>query len=426
LVILLQLRTALVSKKLTELIAQRCQSLLDISELTSQNIRGSSHNDLHNEALEVVGLEEHGSVEDAASKVLDVYASEAVDLAGVTTDVQQTRVLGSVLENIEKEVYDGELIAYRATVPVLRNALPALVDLEVTRLVTLDTEKAGEDLSGEVAFGVLAGVVGHHSRREGIRGRRDQDTSEGGVEEVTVGLLRVLEPFVVERCESGVLLGGRGVERDGPPVFFKAAENNMEVVSGHVEIASRSADIGLILVVRTTETRRGIKDTTSVENILAEAAGTTDGVTRTGGQRVTIEDGTVDSEETSKIKTHAVDLVGGLDDGLHIRNTVTRQVSMVGKRVQTRTGASLVTSLEVRCVESMLTRDADALLLGIELCSSLLLCVGAISCLPLFLLSSERAGFGGSLSVLAIGLDLFGAELGESESGGEKAGCCEP
>jgi len=243
---------------------------------------------------------------------------------------------------------------------------------------------------------------------------------------VTVRLLRVLEPFVVERRESGVLLGGWGVERDGLPVFFKAAENNMEVISSHVKIASRSADIGLILVVRTSETRRGTKDTTSVEDVLAEAAGATNGVAWVGGQRVTSEDGTVDSEESSKVKTHAVYLVGSLDDGRQIRNTVTRQISMVGKRIQTRTGTSLVTSLKVGSVKGMLTRDADALLLGVELGCSLLLCVGAVTRLSLFLLSSEGASFWCSLSVLTISLDLFGAELGESESGGEKTGCCEP
>jgi hypothetical protein len=224
------------------------------------------------------------------------------------------------------------------------------------------------------------------------------------------------------------LLWGRGVGFDGAPVFLKAAENNVEVVSGHVEIASGGADIALVLVVATAETRRGTENTTSVENVLAEAARATDGVAGAGGERVTVEYGTIDSQKTSKVKAHAVDLVGSLNDSLNVCNTIVRQVSMVCQSIQTRTRTTLVTSLKVGCAEGMLTTDADALLLGIKLGGSLLLlCEGAFTSVSLFLLlSSERASFRCSLSVLAIGLELFGAELRESKSGGEKAGCCEP
>jgi hypothetical protein len=72
----------------------------------------------------------------------------------------------------------------------------------------------------------------------------------------------------------------------------------------------------------------------------------------------------------------------------------------------------LITGFEVRRQELMLARNTDALFLGIELCSSLLLREGAFACIPLLFLGI-RACCRASLHVLLISLELLGAHLRE-------------
>jgi hypothetical protein len=103
---------------------------------------------------------------------------------------------------------------------------------------------------------------------------------------------------------------------------------------------------------------------------------------------------------------------------------------MVSQGIETWARTSLVTIFEVGSLPLMLARDADALLLGIELNSSLLLlCKRAIGfSVTLLTLSSEGTCFRCSvpLDLSSIGLELLRAQLGEGESSGEYAGCCEP
>lgn len=213
---------------------------------------------------------------------------------------------------------------------------------------------------------------------------------------MAVGFLRVLELFIVEWRQGGVLFWSRRVGFDGAPVFFKATKNEVKVIAGHVEITTSGAGITLVLVVATTEARRSTENAAPVENVLAKAAGATNGVARTGREWIAVDYGAVDSQETTKVKAHSVDFVRGLDNGLHVCDSIMRQVSVIGESIQTRTRTSLITGLGR--TEGMQTTDADELLLGIECSSS-------------FLLLREWASFRCSFSVLAICIELFRTEL---------------
>ncbi|KAI6758325.1 hypothetical protein HG530_010565 [Fusarium avenaceum] len=311
-----------------------------------------------------------GSVEDTASEILDVHTREAIGLSGISTEAQKLGVLGGVRENVDEEVGDGVIIINRTLVPVLGNALPALVDLEVTGFAALDTKKGGENLAGE-------------------------DSSEGREEEVAVGLYRVVVLFAVEGCQRLVLLGSRGVGLDGAPVLFEAALDHVVVVSSHVEICASGARVRFVLVVAATKARGSTKDTASTNDVLAGLARATDGVARVKGERVTVDNGTVNGQKAAEVKAHAVDLVGGLDNGLQVCDSVVGKIAMVGQGIETGARTSLVTQFEVGGLPLVLTRDADALLLGIKLDSSLLLLSkGAITlCVALLALSSEGACF---------------------------------
>lgn len=156
---------------------------------------------------------------------------------------------------------------------------------------------------------------------------------------MTVGLFRISEALVVKWCKCRVLLRRRSVFADGTPVLHEALEDDMVVVASHIEISSCGADIRLILVVTTAEARWSDEKAATVGNVLTEAAWTPDGGAGVERDWIAVEDGAIDGKKTTEVKAHAINLISGLDDGLHVCDTVARKVSMVGQGIESRAGS---------------------------------------------------------------------------------------
>ena len=115
----------------------------------------------------------------------------------LTTSNQKDDVLG-------KRV----LVPNSSLVKIIGDAfIPRLVR-EGTRL-TRNREERLEGLLVKVTLRVLGGLVGHQCRRECVTGRRDEDASELGEEEVWIVLNGGVEAGLAKREEGGVLLGRR-------------------------------------------------------------------------------------------------------------------------------------------------------------------------------------------------------------------------
>lgn len=75
---------------------------------------------LESEASSIVALGERVEAHSAIGEVGDVDSSEGVDLAGVSTDSEDTWVHCVVLEEIVEDTWDGVAIGCWASIPVLQ------------------------------------------------------------------------------------------------------------------------------------------------------------------------------------------------------------------------------------------------------------------------------------------------------------------
>lgn len=103
----------------------------NITNRTEQAIRQELDNALQDEASEVISFKERSTIKDTTGQILKVDTSEGIDLAGITSDVEELRILQGSSEEIGEEEWDGVLVADGALVPVLWDALVAFRPLEV-------------------------------------------------------------------------------------------------------------------------------------------------------------------------------------------------------------------------------------------------------------------------------------------------------
>ena len=90
----------------------------------NRNGIGEAHSSgLYAKAEGVVTLKEGLCVVYTASQVLDIDTGEGVDLAGVTTDIEELGVLKRGLGKVELEEGDGVRVGLVASVPVVGNLL---------------------------------------------------------------------------------------------------------------------------------------------------------------------------------------------------------------------------------------------------------------------------------------------------------------
>lgn len=129
-------------------------------ESTLQGVRRSLLLSLEEEAAEIVALEQSVGVVDTTSEVGQVDTSVSVDTVDVTAQVEGLGVSGLADDQILKDVDGVILVSGWAAVPVVGDALLALLP-EKVGIVAGDTEPGLEHVAIKVAIGFFCGVVGH-------------------------------------------------------------------------------------------------------------------------------------------------------------------------------------------------------------------------------------------------------------------------
>jgi hypothetical protein len=165
---------------------------------------------LHCEASQIVRIQQTSAVENSVRQISNVNACKRVDLrnvsrccltgttnrttyrAGVATNAEELRVLRGHLEVVECEVRDGVLVENVTLVPVVRDALVAFIVTEMA-VLTLHRKERLEHFAVQFALRVLLRLVRHEAVDKCKRSGLHQNTREGSVEEVGVGVDALLE-----------------------------------------------------------------------------------------------------------------------------------------------------------------------------------------------------------------------------------------
>lgn len=155
---------------------------------------------LEGEAGKVVALEQVLGVQNTTGDVRHIQTDEGVDLADVTTELEGVGVGSVTNANVESDIHDGVLVAGRAAVPLLGDALLATLPLEGAGL-TADTEEGLEVVSVKVSAGLLGTVVAHEVDDEVVGGGHDNDGGEGTSEVVRVVGDRLLLDLTIVLAE---------------------------------------------------------------------------------------------------------------------------------------------------------------------------------------------------------------------------------
>lgn len=184
---LIQLRASKVIQRARGNTIKLAQQRANVPNSTKQTIRQELNRTLQHEASEVIPLSERSKVEHSPSQILKVDTSEGINLAGVSTDVQELRILQGGSEEISQEEGDSIFVADSTLIPVLWDTFVAFSPHEVTALSS-DREEGFQNLLVKDSFREFGGLVAHEAVDEGVCCGLDGDSGEGGVEEVGVAL----------------------------------------------------------------------------------------------------------------------------------------------------------------------------------------------------------------------------------------------